>query len=301
MSNTIDRRTVIKNLSITAGTLGLAGVSASCVISVDDKEEKKPKTETELKGNINHTACRWCYQDIPLETFAEKSAEIGLKAIDLLTPEEWPMVAKYGLKSSLGTDVFADIQNGFNTSENHASLQQKYMRLIDKASDNDVKQVIVFSGNRNGMSDDQGLENCAIGLDPLVNYASKKGITVIMELLNSKVDHRDYQCDRTPWGVQLVEKIGSDHFRLLYDIYHMQIMEGDVIATIRKYHQYIAHYHTGGVPGRNEINDSQELNYPAIMKAIVATGFKGYVAQEFIPTYEDKLAALKEGVLICDI
>ncbi|WP_239540702.1 sugar phosphate isomerase/epimerase [Spongiivirga citrea] len=198
MSNKIDRRTVIKNLSITAGTLGLAGVSTSCIISADKNEEKTEETAVGLKGNINHTVCRWCYQDISLETFAEKSAEIGLQAIDLLTPEEWPVVAKYGLKSSLGTDVFADIQNGFNTPENHGPLQEKYMGLIDKAADNDVKQVIVFSGNRNGLSDEVGLDQCAIGLDPLVNYAAKKGITVVMELLNSKVDHRDYQCDHTP-------------------------------------------------------------------------------------------------------
>ncbi len=300
MENKIDRRTVVKSLSIAAGAVGIAGIGTSCL--TNEKKEKVPDDKPiGLKGNINHTACRWCYQDIPLETLAEKSAEIGLKAIDLLTPEEWPIVAKYGLKSSLGTDRFADIQNGFNTTDNHSTLQEKYMGLIDKAVDNDVKQVIVFSGNRNGLSDEDGIEQCAIGLDPLVNYGAKNGVTVVMELLNSKVDHRDYQCDHTPWGVQLVEKIGSDNFRLLYDIYHMQIMEGDVIATINKYHQYISHYHTGGVPGRNEINDSQELNYPAIMKAIVATGFKGFVAQEFIPTYEDKLAALKEGVLICDV
>jgi len=248
MSNKINRRTAIKNLSITTGALGIAGLSTACITN-DKKQEKTMESSIGLKGNINHTACRWCYQSIPLETLAEKSAEIGLKALDLLTPSEWPIVAKYGLKSSLGTDTFANIENGFNTPENHAPLQEKYMGLIDKAADNDVKQVIVFSGNRNGLSDEVGLEQCAIGLDPLVNYAAKKDITVVMELLNSKVDHRDYQCDHTPWGVELAKKIGSDNFRLLYDIYHMQIMEGDVIATINKYHKYISHYHTGGVPG----------------------------------------------------
>ena len=164
-----------------------------------------------------------------------------------------------------------------------------------------MENLICFSGNRNGLDDETGLDNCAVGLEPLVKLAERHGIVLHMELLNSKVDHEDYQCDHTPWGVRLSEKLGSPNFKLLYDIYHMQIMEGDIIRTIRDYSDYIAHYHTGGVPGRREINDTQELNYPAIMKAIVDTGFEGYVAQEFIPSYDDKLAALKEGVMICDV
>jgi hydroxypyruvate isomerase len=180
-------------------------------------------------------------------------------------------------------------------------LQSNYTTLINKAADAGIKRVIVFSGNRNGISDAQGIEQCAIGLEPLVNLAEKKNITLVMELLNSKVDHTNYQCDHTPWGVSLADKIGSDHFKLLYDIYHMQIMEGDIIATIKEYHSYIDHYHTGGVPGRNEINKNQELNYPAIIKAILSTGFDGYIAQEFIPTYPDKLKALKEAISICSV
>jgi hydroxypyruvate isomerase len=162
-------------------------------------------------------------------------------------------------------------------------------------------RIIVFSGNRRQISDEQGLDNCAAGLAPVVKAAEQLGVNVVMVLLNSKYNHPDYQCDRTHWGVALAEKIGSPSFSLLYDIYHMQIMEGDVIATIRKYKDYIGHYHTGGVPGRNEINENQELYYPAIMRAIVETGYTGYVGQEFIPTYEDKIAALAEGVRICDV
>lgn len=256
---------------------------------------------TKLKGNINHSACRWCYDKISLEELAEKSADLGLKGLDLLTPAEWSVVNKYGLDCSLATDNFAIIEEGFNEQKNHLSLQQNYKGLIDKAADSGVKQVIVFSGNRAAISDEVGLEHCAQGLDILVRQAEKRGVTLVMELLNSKLDHKDYQCDNSPWGVQLAKKIGSSNFQLLYDIYHMQIMEGDVITTIKKYHKYYAHYHTGGVPGRNEINNSQELNYPAIMKAIVETGYKGFVAQEFIPTYDDKMVALKEGVLICDV
>ena len=162
-------------------------------------------------------------------------------------------------------------------------------------------QIICFSGNRNGMDEEQGLENAAIGLRKLMPIAEKYKVNVVMELLNSKVDHKDYMADHTEWGVALADKIGSDRFKLLYDIYHMQIMEGDVIATIRKYHSYISHYHTGGVPGRNEIDETQELYYPAIMKAIIETGYKGFVAQEFIPKREDALASLKQGVEICDV
>lgn len=292
----MNRRSVLKNISLGAGALAIGGLTTSFYT---DKDESSKNLK--LNGNINHSACRWCYNSIPLESLAESSADIGLKGLDLLTPEEWKIANKYGLECSLGTDTFSNIVDGFNAQENHLSLQENYKGLIDKAANAGVKQVIVFSGNRHGISDEIGLENCAQGLDILVKQAEKRGVTIIMELLNSKVNHKDYQCDNSPWGVELVEKLGSNNFKLLYDIYHMQIMEGDVIATIRKNHKYYSHYHTGGVPGRNEINNSQELNYPAIMKAIVETGFKGYVAQEFVPTYDDKIAALKEGVTICDV
>ncbi|AXT50442.1 hydroxypyruvate isomerase [Aquimarina sp. BL5] len=293
----VNRRKAIKNLSLGIGAIGFG----STVMAQSVSESISNSFQDDLKGNINHSVCRWCYQNIPLEEFAKKSKAIGIKAIDLLKPEEWKIVIEQGLSCSLATDTFASITNGFNDPKNHSELQIKYQNLISQASNSGINQVIVFSGNRNGISEEKGLENCAKGLDPLVKHAEKNGVTLIMELLNSKVDHKDYQCDLTPWGVLLVDKIGSTSFKLLYDVYHMQIMEGDIIATINKYKDYIAHYHTGGVPGRHEINHTQELNYPAIMKAIVANGFTGYVAQEFIPTYEDSLEALKEGIMICDV
>ncbi|WP_281988176.1 hydroxypyruvate isomerase family protein [Aquimarina aggregata] len=299
MSHNINRRKAVKNISISLGAIGLTGtITAS---SLEEKEDNRVRNQIDLKGNINHAACRWCYQDIPLQEFAEKGKDIGLKAIDLLKPEEWQTVQSLGLECSLATDTFASITDGFNNPKYHEKLQKQYLELISKASYKGIKQVIVFSGNRNGISEEMGLEQSAKGLDILVKHAEKNNVTLVMELLNSKVDHKDYQCDHTPWGISLVDKIGSNNFKLLYDIYHMQIMEGDIIATINKYNKYIGHYHTGGVPGRNEIGNKQELNYPAIMKAIVKTGFKGYVAQEFIPTYPDKLAALKEGIAICDV
>ena len=292
----MNRRDLIKKVSFGAGALTLGGLVNGFSTLPDYSFQ-----EFQLKGNVNHSACYWCYNTIPLDDFARSCAEMGLKGIDLLDPNGWKIAQKYGLTCSLGTDHFIEIANGFNDPKNHGHLLTNYSELIAKAADAGIKQLIVFSGNRNGLKDTDGLENCAKGLDPLVQLAEKKGVTLVMELLNSKVDHKDYQCDRTPWGVALVDKIGSSNFKLLYDIYHMQIMEGDVIATIKQYHSYFTHYHTGGVPGRHEINDSQELNYPVIIKAILATGFTGFVAQEFIPTYEDKISALKEGILICDV
>jgi hydroxypyruvate isomerase len=255
----------------------------------------------ELKGNINHAACRWCYNNIPMDRFLDTAKEIGLKGIDLLGPDEWQLAIDNGLTCSMTTADKFGIEKGFNDPELHGDLLKNYERLIPRAADLGIKNVICFSGNRNGLSDEQGMINCARGLKPVVKIAAQHGVTVMMELLNSKVNHPDYQCDHTPWGAALCEMVGSGHFKLLYDIYHMQIMEGDVIATIRKYHQYIGHYHTGGVPGRHEINETQELYYPAIMQAIIDTGFEGFVAQEFVPTWQDPLQALAKGVEICDV
>jgi len=301
MKRKIKRRTAIENIMLGSGALALGSTLTSCENTASTSETTEAIDNWKPKGNIHHSACRWCYSSLPLEEFAEKGKAVGLEAVDLLNPTEWATVEKYGLKCSLATDSFANIVEGFNDPNNHEKLYQPYIGLIDKAADVGIKQVIVFSGNRNKINEEAGLENCAKGLDKIVKHAESKNVTVIMELLNSKVDHKDYQCDKTPWGVALVDKLGSPNFKLLYDIYHMQIMEGDVIRTIQTYQDRISHYHTGGVPGRNEINESQELYYPAIMKAILKTGFTGYVAQEFIPKADDKIASLKEAIRICDV
>ena len=245
--------------------------------------------------------CRWCYSGIPLEELCQASKNIGLTSIELTGPEEWPVLKKYGLTSAMPNGAGMGIEKGFNDPKYHDELVASYQAIIPKAANAGLNQIICFSGNRNGLDDEKGIENCAVGLKRLMPIAEKHKVTIVMELLNSKVNHKDYQCDKTPWGAALCDKVGSENFKLLYDIYHMQIMEGDVIATIRKYNPYISHYHTGGVPGRNEIDETQELNYPAIMKAILETGFKGYVAQEFIPKRPDKIASLKQGVEICDV
>jgi len=254
-----------------------------------------------LKGNINHSVCQWCYSDMPLENLCEASREMGIKSIDLLNPSQWATATKYGLTCAMAYATDLGLTKGFNDNSLHEKFTNDYIANIPKAADAGLKNVICFSGNANGLSSEQGLENCAKGLDPILKVAAKYKITISMELLNSKVDHKDYQCDHTAWGVKLCEKLGSENFKLLYDIYHMQIMEGDVIATITKNVKYISHFHTGGVPGRHEIDETQELYYPAVMQAILKTGFKGFVAQEFIPSRTNKMASLKQGVGICDV
>ena len=255
----------------------------------------------DIDGKINHSVCQWCYSDIPLEQLCEAAKGMGIKSIDLLNSSQWATAAKYGLTCAMAYANDWGLQRGFNNPASHEQLLKDYTANIPKAADAGLKNVICFSGNAIGLSSEQGLENCAKGLEPVMKVAEKYNMLVSMELLNSKVDHKDYQCDYTSWGVRLCEKLGSPNFKLLYDIYHMQIMEGDVIATIRKNIQYISHFHTGGVPGRHEIDESQELYYPAIMRAIVETGFKGYVAQEFIPAHKDKLNSLKNAIKICNI
>jgi hydroxypyruvate isomerase len=224
--------------------------------------------------------------------------------VELLEPDEWAIAKRHGLTCAMGYATVPDprtrLTQGFNRVENHAWLIPAYQRAIPLAAAAGVPNIICFSGNRAGIPDDQGRETCARGLAPLLPLAERHGVTVCMELLNSKVDHPDYQCDHTVWGVALAKQLASERFKLLYDIYHMQIMEGDVIRTVRDNHRYIGHYHTGGVPGRHEIDSSQELNYPAVMRAIGETGFTGYVAQEFIPT-RDPRTSLAEAVRLCRV
>ena len=287
----INRRKAIGNLLI--GSVGASGMLAF-------KDMEKTKTHP-LKGNIRHAVCRWCYNDIPLEQFCAAAWDMGISAIDLVGPKDWPILKKYGLDSSMCNGAEINLVDGWNDPIFHEKLIRNYSEMIPKVAAAGYKNLICFSGNRRGKDDETGWKNCTDGLKQVIGIAEKHGVTLVMELLNSKVNHKDYQCDKTSWGVELAKRIGSPNFKLLYDIYHMQIDEGDVISTIRKYHEYIAHYHTGGVPGRHEIDETQELYYPAIMKAIVDTGFKGYVAQEFIPSWTDKLAALKKGIEICDV
>jgi hydroxypyruvate isomerase len=297
MEKSISRRNALQGLGLASATMLTSSLNNRI-------EAADNQMGAGLKGRINHSACRWCYSSIPFEDLCKSAKEIGMKSIELTGPAEWEILKKYDLTSGMGWGDYPKgmgLNNFLNKVQNHDQLVAFYEDLIPKAAKAGVNNVICFSGNREGISEEQGLINCKKGLQRIMKTAEKYNVTVSMELLNSKKDHKDYQCDHTEWGAVLCEMVGSDKFKLLYDIYHMQIMEGDVIATIKKNYQYISHYHTGGVPGRNEINDSQELYYPAIMKAIIDTGYKGFIGQEFIPAKPDKIASLKEGILICDV
>ena len=254
-----------------------------------------------LKNNINHAVCRWTYDFLSLDALCITAKKIGIKAIDLVGPKEWQILKNHGLESSMCNGAEISLVDGWNNLQYHDTLIKNYSDHINFVSAAGYKNLICFSGNRNGIDDETGLNNCITGLKKILALAEKKGVVIQMELLNSKVDHKDYMCDKSAWGIELCKRLDSPNFKLLYDIYHMQINEGDVIRTIQQNHQWFGHYHTAGVPGRHEIDETQELFYPAIMKAIVGTGFKGFVAQEFIPLKKDKTASLKNAILVCDV
>lgn len=292
----MERRTLIKNMITATAAIGTA--SALPLTAEANKKDKPLK----FKGNINHSVCQWCYNFLPLEDLCKLVKSIGFNAIDLIAPKDWPMLQKYGIYSSMCyTNGDISLTKGLNNKNYSEKIIGQLLEAIPLMIKAGYKDVICFSGSRDGMDDETGLKNCVEALQKIMPTAEKNGITVQMELLNSKINHKDYMCDKSAWGVELCKRLGSPNFKLLYDIYHMQIDEGDVIHTIKDNHQYFGHYHTAGVPGRNEIDENQELNYPAIMKAIVATGFKGYVAQEFMPIKADKQQSLKDAVALCDV
>ena len=282
------RRSVLKGAAaLAAGAVGHGAAAAAGAPAV--------------KGRLKQSVSRWCYGKMSLDELCQHAARIGYKGIDLIEPADWPAVRKHGLVCALGSlGGVLNIEKGFNRVEHHAAINEALAKGIDLAAEHGVPNIVCFSGNRAGMSDEEGLENCAKGLRQIAPHAEKKGVTLCVELLNSKVDHKDYMCDHTAWGAALVKKVGSPRVKLLYDVYHMQIMEGDVIRTIRENAPAIAHFHTGGVPGRHEIDERQELNYSTVCRAIVETGYTGFLAQEFVPT-DEPLKALEASFRICDV
>jgi hydroxypyruvate isomerase len=252
------------------------------------------------KGRLKQSVSRWPYQKIPLPDFCRSLAEMGLPAIDLLEESDWAVARDHGLVCSMGYAGGGSIKDGLNVVANHEAIVRNFERTIPRAAAMRVPNVITFFGNRQGMGDEQATANCIAGLNRVKKIAENEGVTICVELLNSKVNHPDYQGDRTPFGAAIVKAVASPRVKLLYDIYHMQIMEGDVIHTIRDNRDLIAHYHTGGVPGRHELDDTQELNWAAVCRAIVDTGFRGYLAHEFVPT-RDPLTSLREAVALCDV
>ncbi|MBN1124326.1 MAG: TIM barrel protein [Sedimentisphaerales bacterium] len=290
-SSRLTRRDVLGGLAA-----GAAGVMATGSVSSLANAEVKQGVKN---GRIKQSVCQWCYGGVSFDDLAAHAAKIGLVGFDLAGPDQWPTLKKYGLICTMTPSH--GIGKGLNRIENHEECLAKITKSIEATSEWGYRNVICFSGNREGMEDEEGLKNCVIGLKKIAGLAEKKKVIVCMELLNSKRNHKDYMCDRTHWGAEMCKQVGSPNVKLLYDIYHMQVQEGDVIATIKEYAAYIGHYHTAGVPGRNEFDDTQELYYPAICKAIIATGFDGYMGQEFIPRKKDKLASLTQAVEICDV
>lgn len=255
---------------------------------------------TKRKGRIRQSVSRWCYEKIQLEELCEKGATMGLTAIDLLNEDEWEVPRRYGLVCSMGYGGGGEIRNGMNRLENHGKIEEAFRRSIPRAAKLGVTNLITFSGNRDGMSDEEGVKNTVTGLNRVKKIAEDHGVTICMELLNSKVDHKDYMCDHTAWGVRVMKEVNSPRVKLLYDIYHMQIMEGDLIRTITENIEWLGHFHTGGVPGRHELDDTQEVNWAGVMRAIAETKYTGYVAHEFIPA-RDPLRSLQQAVELCDV
>jgi len=252
------------------------------------------------KPRIRQSASRWCYQKISLEELCAKGAEMGLEGIDLLNEEEWEIPRQYGLVCSMGYGGGGEIPNALNRIENHARIEAAFQKSIPHAAKTGVPNLITFSGNRDGLSAEEGSRNTVAGLNRVKKVAEDHGVTICLELLNSKVDHKGYMCDHTAWGVRVVEEVNSPNVKLLYDIYHMQIMEGDLSQTIIANSRWIGHFHTGGVPGRHELDDSQEVNWAGVMRAIASTGFQGFVGHEFIPT-RDPMTSLRQAVALCNV
>lgn len=278
----------------TAGAVALGSIATGAGAQSSGKVVKN--------GRLKQSVCRWCYQRIPLDEFCKGVADMGLPAIDLLQPEEWEVAARYNLICSTGYpgQGGGTIPDGLNNRQLHDQIVRTFEKAFPQAKKMGVPNLITFFGNRKGMPDGEAIDACVGVLGRLRPMAESYGINVIVELLNSKVDHKDYQGDHTEFGVKVMKGVDSPNIKLLYDIYHMQIMEGDIIRTIQDNKQWIGHYHTGGNPGRHELDDTQELQWATIAKAILDTGYTGYFAHEFIPT-RDPMTSLREAVVLCDI
>ena len=303
MSDRPDRCTRREMLQTSAAAAAVAAVANGDALGAQQRPLPAGSQRVVTKGRINQSVLNWCFEPMKLETLARHAADIGLKAVENVPPQDWPILRRHGLVCAMTVGhLFVD---GMNRKENHPMCIEKLKACIDANAEAGFPNVITFSGMRRGMPDDVGLDNTVLGLKQVIGYAERKKVTLCLEMLNSRVDvemkgHPDYMCDKVEWAVEVCKRIASERMKILFDVYHVQIMEGDIITRIRQYHQYIGHYHVAGVPGRNEIDDTQEVNYPAVMRAIIATGYTGFVGQEFIPT-RDPIQSLREAVRICDV
>jgi hydroxypyruvate isomerase len=294
---TLNRRNALKRMG------GGLALSAAATLPSVVRGKDEPQPYTAKNGRIQQSVIHWCFKPMPVEELANHSARMGLKSVELVAPENWPTLKKLGLICAISSSH--GFTKGFAHKEEHAECLETLRKQIDLTSDAGFPNIITFSGFRRGISDEEGMKNMVDGLKQIVGHAEKKKVTVCLEMLNSRVNvemkgHPDYFCDKIEMAVEVCKRVGSERMKVLFDIYHVQIMEGDIIARIKQFHPYIGHYHTAGVPGRNELDDTQEINYVPIMKAIAETGYKGYVGQEFIPT-RDKALALNEAVKLCDV
>ena len=298
MNYSVNRRALMRGA--VASALGLSSLSA---LGAELALPSNTPT-TALKGNISHSVARWTFDFLSVEELCLVVKRLGFSAIDLVGPKEWHILKQHGVDSSMCNGAELNLEDGWGDGKFHKPLIESYRKHIDLVSDAGYKNLICFSGNKRGKDPEEGLKQATKGLKQILAQAEKRGVVLQMELFNSKVNHPDYFADNSAWGIELCKRLDSPNFKLLYDIYHMQISEGDIIRTIQNNHQYFGHYHTAGVPGRNEIDDTQELYYPAIVRAIQATGFKGYVAQEFMPkraTNKEKIESLQAAIRICDV
>ena len=294
----MDRRTFVRSAG---AALPLAGCAPAAL--VDGDRQRASTTPPAAAQSFRHSVTRWPFGSWSLDELCETAAELGIESVELVQPSDAPVLARYGLACAMTAhpDGIPDaLRRGWNCHEHHDDLVPAYRRQLAETADAGWDRLICFSGNRDGLDDQAGLETMAQGIERILPDAERLGVTLCIELFNSKVDHPDYMADSTAWGLALVERLGSERFRILYDIYHMQIMEGDVIRTVTDHLDAFAHFHTAGVPGRHEIDESQELFYPAIMRALSAAGFSGFVGQEFIPT-GDPRAALADAVARCSV
>jgi len=302
-----DRRQVLRSaIAGSAAALFAPSVSLSAKQGTAQQTAAQPAaaapTPTPRRGRIHQSVSRWCYQKIALDDLCKAAVQMGLKGIDLLGVEEFEVPRRYGLICTMGYVGAGDIKKALNRLENHDAIEAALRKNVPLAAKAGVPNVITFSGNREGMSDEEGARNTVTGLKRVRSIIEDNGVILNMELLNSKVDHHDYMCDHTAWGVRVMEEVNSPNIKLLYDIYHMQIMEGDLIATITANSKWLGHFHTGGVPHRHELNDTQEVNWAGVMRGIADTGYKGYVAHEFVPLpTNDPLTSLRQAVDLCDV
>ena len=288
MSNgKISRRTALKSGLAVSALASWPGIA----IAEDAAATKK---------RIRQSVCRWCYQKMPIDDLCAAAAQMGLFGIDLLNPDEYEVPRRHGLICTMGYADAGTIPEAMNRTEHHPAIETALRTNIPLAAKAGIPNVITFSGNRKGMSDDEGARNTIAGLNRVKKIAEDNSVVICLELLNSKVNHPDYMCDHTAWGVRVVEEVNSPNVKLLYDVYHMQIMEGDLIATIKKNIAWIGHFHTGGVPGRHELDETQEVQWDGVMRAILETGYRGYVAHEFLPVH-DPMSSLRAAVKLCDV